>query len=87
MKVFINLSLPVLALLFSTAGFCYEHDAADQFRRTCYAKGVTYAVKGDFKAAKEQFDKALKFDPFYESAKRALKVIEDAFIDGTSTKN
>ena len=36
-------------------------------------------MKGNFNEAKEKFQKALKFDPYYESAKRAVKVIEDAF--------
>ena len=40
-------------------------------------KGVEYAAQGKFGDSKEEFEKALKFDPFYESARELLKVIED----------
>ncbi len=35
------------------------------------------STQGKFKEAKEEFEKALKIDPYYGSVKRALKVIED----------
>jgi tetratricopeptide (TPR) repeat protein len=77
MKVLIKISVLVITVLFLTVGFCYGQDFAEQFRRSCYSKGVEHAVKGNFIKAKEEFEKVLEFDPYYESAKRAVKVIED----------
>ena len=42
-----------------------------------WTKGAEYAAQGKFKEAKGEFEKALKIDPLYGAAKRALKVIED----------
>jgi len=42
-----------------------------------YYKGVEYAVQGKFLEAKEEFEKVLKVDPFYESAEHSLKIIKD----------
>ena len=79
MKVLMQISVLVITVLFLMVGFCYGQSVAEQFRRSCYTKGLEHAVNGDFNEAKEEFQKALKFDPYYESAKRAVKVIEDAF--------
>jgi tetratricopeptide (TPR) repeat protein len=78
MKVLINISLLVMIVLFLTVEFCYSQGIVEQFRRSCYTKGVDHAAKGNFNKAKKEFEKALKIDPYYESAKRAVKVIEDA---------
>ena len=79
MKVLMQISVLVITVLFLMVGFCYGQGVAEQFRRNCYTKGLEHAVKGNFNESKEEFQKALKFDPYYESAKRAVKVIEDAF--------
>ena len=42
-----------------------------------YIGGVDYAAQGQFSEAKEEFEKALKVDPSYGSAKRTLEVFED----------
>jgi len=42
-----------------------------------YANGVDFAAQGKFKKAKEEFEKALKVDPFYMHAKINQKIIED----------
>ena len=42
-----------------------------------FIKGVDYAAQGKFKTAKDEFDKALKADPFLRAAKIVLKAIED----------
>jgi tetratricopeptide (TPR) repeat protein len=54
-------------------GICYGQNTA----KPIYAKGVEYAAQGKFQEAKKEFEKALMFDPFYATAKRALQVIED----------
>jgi tetratricopeptide (TPR) repeat protein len=41
------------------------------------ARGVDYAAQGQFSEAKEEFEEALKVDPFNLSAKESLKVVED----------
>jgi len=67
------ISIPVLIVVFLTAVICFGQDTAEQI----VAKGVEYAADGKFQDAKEEFEKALKVEPFYESAKSTLKVIED----------
>ena len=62
-----------IILSFLTINLCYGQNNAKQI----WAKGVEYAAQGKFKEAKGEFEKALKVDPLYGSAKRALKVIED----------
>jgi len=42
-----------------------------------YDKGVEYAVQGKFPRAKEEFEKALRVDPFYGPADYSLKTIKD----------
>jgi tetratricopeptide (TPR) repeat protein len=78
MKALKKISVLVITVLSLTVGFCYSQGVAEQFRRSCYTRGVGHAAKGNFNEAKEEFEKALKFDPYYESAKRAVKIIEDA---------
>ena len=73
MKLLRRIGLSVLIILFLAVGLCYAQNTAKQI----YAKGVEYATQGKLEEAKEEFEKALKVDPFYESAKSTLKVIED----------
>ncbi len=73
MKVLEKIGISVLIVLFITIGLCYGQSGAMQH----LIKGVDYAAQGKFKEAKEEFDRALKADPFLEAAKRVLKVIED----------
>jgi tetratricopeptide (TPR) repeat protein len=73
MKVMIRIGVSVLIVFSFTVGLCYGQSTAWQY----LTKGVDYADQGKFKEAKEEFEKALKVDPFYYSAKRVLKVIED----------
>ncbi len=49
-------------------------------------KGVDYAAEGKFKEAKEEFEKALKVDPFSGSTKESLKVIEDVTFQKIESK-
>ncbi len=73
MKVLEKIGVSVLIVLFITIGLCYGQSGA----KLHLTKGVDYAAQGKFKKAKDEFDKALKADPFFEATKRALKVIED----------
>ena len=73
MRVLRRIGISVLLILSLAAGLCFGQHTADQI----YAKGMEYAAEGKFEEAKEKFEKALKVDPFYISAKMALKIIED----------
>ena len=73
MKPLRRIALLAIILSFLTINLCYGQNNAKQI----WAKGVEYAAQGKFNEAKEEFEKALKVDPLYGSAKRALKVIED----------
>ena len=72
-----NFAVTILILfsmvLFLTAGITYAQSSAEE----SYYKGVDYAVQGEFQKAKEEFEKALKLDPFYSSAELSLKTIND----------
>jgi len=74
MKSLRRIVLSVLIVLFLTVGLCFAQDTAEQ----SWNKGVEYASQGKFKEAKEEFEKTLKIDLSYGSARRYLKVIEDA---------
>ena len=73
MKVPRRISVSVLMVLFLTTGLSYGQSAAKQH----LTKGVDYAAQGKFREAKEELEKALEVDPFLESAKESLQVIED----------
>ena len=53
---------------------------------TNYKKGVEYASQEKFKEAKGEFEKALRVDPHYGSARRALKVIDDVIEEKLKSK-
>ena len=65
--------LSILMVLLLTNGVTY----AQIFAEENYNKGMEYAVQGKFPKAKEEFEKALKFDRFYEPTKFYLKVINN----------
>jgi len=73
MKVLRRIGVSALIVSFLSAGICYGQSVAMQ----SLSKGVDFAAQGKFKEAKEEFEKALKADPFYESAKESLRIIED----------
>ena len=60
-------------VLFLGVGLCYAQNPAKQISD----RGLEYAAEGKFTEAKEEFEKALKIDAFYEPARRSLKIIED----------
>ena len=73
MKICRGISISVLIILFFSVDICYGQNVVKQ----SYTKGVEFAVQGNFKEAKGEFEKALKVDSSYRAAKQALKVIED----------
>lgn len=73
MKVLTRIGLSILVILLLSIGLCYAQGVAGQST----AKGVDYAARGKFNEAKDEFEKALKIDPLFGPATRALKVIED----------
>jgi tetratricopeptide (TPR) repeat protein len=73
MKALRGISLSIFMVLFLTVGVTYAQNPAEE---SCN-KGVEYAVQGKFLKAKEEFEKALQVDLFYEPAKFYLKAIED----------
>jgi tetratricopeptide (TPR) repeat protein len=73
MKVLRRISASVLMVLFLTVGLCFGQNTARQIS----AKAAEYAAEGNFKEAKQEFEKSLKVDPFNEAPKAYLKLIED----------
>ena len=73
MKALSRISISVLIAFLLAVGLSYGQHPAEQFR----AKGVEYATEGKFKEAREEFEKTLKIDPSYSSARRYLEIIED----------
>jgi len=73
MMVLIRIGVMALMVLFLMVDFGFCQNTADQI----WTKGVEYAAQGNFNDAKKEFEKVLKVDPSYESAKRFLIVIKD----------
>lgn len=62
-----------LVVFFLTVGLCYAENPAKHLSD----KGLEHAAEGKFTLAKEDFEKALMIDPFYEPARNSWKLIED----------
>jgi tetratricopeptide (TPR) repeat protein len=73
MKVSRRIGISVLMIVFLAGGLCFGQDTAKQM----LVKGFEYAAQGEFKEAKEQFEKALKIEPHFEGAIKCLEVIKD----------
>jgi tetratricopeptide (TPR) repeat protein len=73
MKFLRKIVVLALIVLFLSTNLCYGQGVVMQN----VAKGVDFAAQGKFNEAKEEFEKALMVDLSNDSAKRALKVIED----------
>ena len=63
MKLLRIIPVPSLIVLFLTVGFCYGQSVNEQAKQS-YIRGVGYSVQGQFKEAKEEFEKTLKVDPY-----------------------
>ena len=72
----------ILLVLSLTVDFGFGQKAAKQFM----INGMEYGAQGNFNEAKEEFEKALKVNPYDGSAKRVLKVIEDALDQKIKSK-
>jgi tetratricopeptide (TPR) repeat protein len=73
MKSLEAISLLIFMVIFLTVDVTYSQSSAVE----SYNKGVEYAVQGKFQKAKEEFEKALKDDPFCDPANFYLNVIKD----------
>ena len=73
MKALKRTWVSAILVLFLGGGLCYAENPAKQISD----RGLEYSADGKFTEAKEEFEKALKIDPFYEPAKGSLKIIED----------
>jgi tetratricopeptide (TPR) repeat protein len=73
MKALKRTSVSAGMLLFLGIGLCYAQNPAKQISD----KGLEYGAVGKFTEAKEEFQKALKIDAFYEPARGSLKIIAD----------
>ncbi|MBW1769819.1 MAG: tetratricopeptide repeat protein [Deltaproteobacteria bacterium] len=73
MKVLTRVTTSVLILLLSTVGLCYPQSTAVE----THTEGIEYAVQGNFSEARLEFEKVLKIDPSFESARIALELIEN----------
>lgn len=82
MKLLKRITVPILIALLVSTGLCLGQDTAKQN----WTKGVEYAAQGKFKEAKVEFEKALKDDPDFVSAKRGLKVVEDVIDQNIDKK-
>ena len=82
MKLLIGIILSVLSVSFLIVGLCCGQNTA----RENWAKGVEYAVQGNFSEAKKEFENALKVDPYNRSARATLKVVEDVIGQKTKSK-
>ena len=87
MKAITRMSVLVLILLLSTAGLCSRGNAffvigndsqtTAKTAKEIQTEGCEYGAQGKFKKAKEEFEKALKVDPFSWNLKVLLRIIED----------
>ena len=73
MKRLRRIGVSVLVIYSLTVGLSHGQSIPEQ----SLSKGLDYAVQGKYIDAKVEFEKALKVDPFYQPAKKALKVIGD----------
>jgi tetratricopeptide (TPR) repeat protein len=83
MKVFREIFLSILiglSILISGVT-CTQRPAKES-----YSRGVEHAIQGKFRKAKEEFEKALKIDPFYSPAKHSLAIIKDAIEQKIKTE-
>jgi tetratricopeptide (TPR) repeat protein len=73
MKVLTRVTTSVLILLLSTVGLCYPQSTAVEI----HTVGIEHAVQGKFEEARLEFEKVLRIDPSFESARIALELIEN----------
>ena len=73
MKIFNEIGVLILTAFILSAGLCYGQSNAGQI----YSKGRGYGAQGEFKKAREEFEKSLKVNQFFQPAKGALEILND----------
>ena len=73
MKVITKIGLSILTIFFLSIGLCFAQNLAGEST----ARGVDYAAQGKFKEANEEFARALKVNPLFGPAQRALRIMKD----------
>jgi tetratricopeptide (TPR) repeat protein len=73
MRIMGEIGVSVLTVLFVAVSLSIGQSVVEQN----LTEGVGYAAQGKFEEAKEEFEKALKADPFSGAARDSLEVIED----------
>lgn len=73
MKILVRIVISVFSIILLSNAPCYALSVAGQNT----ARGVDNASQAKFKEAKQEFEQALKVDPSFGPAKRALQIIED----------
>jgi tetratricopeptide (TPR) repeat protein len=73
MKILAKRVVSALGILFLSIGLCHAQNIVNEST----TKGVEYSSQGKFKEAVSEFEKALKAEPSFGPAQRALKIIED----------
>jgi tetratricopeptide (TPR) repeat protein len=73
MKVLGKIVTSALITLFLSIGLCHAQNIINEST----TKGVDYGSQGKFKEATTEFEKALKVEPSFGPAQRALQIIED----------
>ncbi len=82
MKVLREMCLSVLIAVFLISGATSAQNPAEE----SYDKGLEHAIQGKFRKAKEEFEKALKIDPFYSPAEYNLETIKDVIEQKIKTE-
>jgi len=65
------------AVILMTLCFLITPSFGQDDAKTLLTNAVEYAAQGNFSTAKAEMEQALQVDPFYESARSTLNVIED----------
>jgi tetratricopeptide (TPR) repeat protein len=78
-KIFLSILIGLFFLISGIA--CTQRPAKES-----YSKGVEHAIQGKFRKAKEEFEEALKIDPFYNPAKHSLEIIKDVIEQKIKTE-
>jgi tetratricopeptide (TPR) repeat protein len=82
MKVLKRINVAFIIIFYILVFPCFSQNTAGQI----WTKGVQHAEQGSFNKAKVEFEKALRVDPFFGPAKRALKVVGDVINQKIKSK-
>ena len=82
MKVLREMCLSILIAVFLICGATYAQNPVEE----SYNKGLEHAIQGKFRKAKEEFENALKIEPFYSPAEYNLETIKDVIEQKIKTE-